>query len=110
MIDWTRVFELKEEIGSAGFAEIADMFLQEAEEAVYALTGPLRADQAEAQLHALKGSALNLGLTELAGICHVGERLAASGQKDAFDPAQIVAVYHASRAQLLSGIATGSAA
>lgn len=110
MIDWTRIDELKEEIGSDGFAEVADMFLQEAEEAVRALAGPLRVDEVEAQLHFLKGSALNLGLTELASICHTGERLAASGKKHAFDPAQIVAVYHASRAQLLSGIAAGSAA
>jgi len=110
MIDWKRVEELKAEIGIDGFAEVADMFLEEAEGAVQALTGALRADEVEAQLHFLKGSALNLGLTDLAGVCQVGEGHAASGLKDAVDIARIAAIYRASRAQLLAGIETGSAA
>jgi hypothetical protein len=41
MIDWKRVEELKEEIGADGFAEVADMFLDEAEGAVQALVAGL---------------------------------------------------------------------
>ena len=37
MIDWKRVDELREEIGTDGFAEVADMFLEEAEGAVKTL-------------------------------------------------------------------------
>lgn len=110
MIDWKRVEELKAEIGADGFIEVADMFLEEAEAAVQALTAASRADEVEAQLHFLKGSALNLGLMDLAGVCQVGERHAASGQGEAVDIARIAAIYRASRAQLLAGIATGSAA
>ena len=41
MIDWKRVEELKEEIGTDGFVEVVDMFLDEAEGAVRALVaGP----------------------------------------------------------------------
>jgi HPt (histidine-containing phosphotransfer) domain-containing protein len=77
MIDWKRVAELREEIGTDGFAEVAEMFLEEAETAVAALTGGLPPGEVEGQLHFLKGSALNLGLAELAAICQQGrdERL-----------------------------------
>jgi len=105
MIDWKRVEDLKAEIGFDGFAEVADMFLEEAEAAVQALGSDLRADDVEAQLHFLKGSALNLGLTDLAGICQLEERRVAAGQRDKVDPARIAAVYQASRAQLMAGIA-----
>ena len=110
MIDWKRVNELKDEIGLDGFAEVADMFLEEADAAVLALADAVRAEDVEAQLHFLKGSALNLGLADLAGICHAGERQAASGHRDAVDPARIAAIYRASRAQLLAGLKTASAA
>ena len=69
MIDWKRVEELKGEIGADGFVEVADMCLEEAEDAVRALVTGLPADEIEGQLHFLKGSALNLGLCDLAPIC-----------------------------------------
>ena len=37
MIDWKRVADLRDEIGADGFAEVADMFLEEAEGALRAL-------------------------------------------------------------------------
>jgi histidine phosphotransfer protein HptB len=79
MIDWKRVEELREEIGTDGFVEVADMFLDEAEGAVRALISGLPDNEVEGQLHFLKGSALNLGLSELASICQEGERKAAVG-------------------------------
>lgn len=108
MIDWKRVEELRIEIGTDGFAEVADMFLEEAEVAVQALTTAIRINEVETQLHSLKGSALNLGLVDLAGICHMAERLATLGKP--VDTAGIAAIYRASRTLLLTGIATGSAA
>ena len=45
MIDWKRVEELKEEIGTDGFVEVVDMFLDEAEGAVRALVAGLPAEQ-----------------------------------------------------------------
>jgi histidine phosphotransfer protein HptB len=110
MIDWKRVAELREEIGEDGFGEVADMFLEEADQAVNALTAGVAADEVEGQLHFLKGSALNLGLSDLAAICQEGERKAATGGGADVDLAQVAAIYRASRAQLMGGLATGSAA
>ncbi|MGL4237476.1 Hpt domain-containing protein [Tabrizicola sp.] len=104
MIDWKRVEELREEIGADGFAEVADMFLDEAEEAVQALVAGLPAGEVGGQLHFLKGSALNLGLSDLAAVCQDGERKAAGGHGELVDTAQVAAVYRASRASLLGGL------
>lgn len=110
MIDWNRVEELRAEIGSDGFAEVAEMFLDEADQAVRALIAGLPADEVEGQVHFLKGSALNLGFADLAGICQDAERKAAAGYGALVDTARIAAVYRSSRAQLLAGLAKVSAA
>jgi HPt (histidine-containing phosphotransfer) domain-containing protein len=109
MIDWRRVEELRDEIGADGFVEIADMFLEEAEGAVSELLAGLPDDKVEGKLHFLKGSALNLGLTDLAAICSDGERRAAAGQ-GGVDAAQVAEVYRASRTQLLRRLNQASAA
>ena len=110
MIDWKRVEELRDEIGADGFMEVADMFLDEAEQAVTALRGGLPPDQLVGQLHFLKGSALNLGLSDLAAICHEGERQAAAGDSALVDTAKIASVYQTSRARLLGRLEQLSAA
>lgn len=107
MIDWKRVAELREEIGADGFVEVADMFLDEAEGAVQALVAGLPPDEVEGQLHFLKGSALNLGLCDLAVICQEGERKAAAGQE--VDMGQVAAIWQASRASLLGGLSADQA-
>lgn len=107
MIDWKRVEELREEIGADGFVEVADMFLDEAEGAVRALVSGLPPEEVEGQLHFLKGSALNLGLSELAAICQDGERRAAARQP--VDMSQVAAIWQASRAGLLGGLSAGQA-
>lgn len=104
MIDWKRVAELQEEIGADGFVEVADMFLDEAEGAVRALLSGLPLAEVEGQLHFLKGSALNLGLSDLAAICQEGERKAGRGQ--AIDMVQLAAIWQASRAGLLGGLSS----
>ncbi|MFN4193411.1 MAG: Hpt domain-containing protein [Tabrizicola sp.] len=109
MIDWKRVDELREEIGSDGFAEVAGMFLEEAEGAVRALLRGVPEDEVEGQLHFLKGSALNLGLRDLASICQEGERRAAAGGGAQVEVAQVASVYNASRAALLSGMSANEA-
>ncbi|WP_149587561.1 Hpt domain-containing protein [Tabrizicola flagellatus] len=109
MIDWKRVDELREEIGADGFAEVAGMFLEEAEGAVRALLEGVPEDEVGAQLHFLKGSALNLGLRDLAVICQEGERRAAAGDGALVDVAQVASVYRASRAGLLDGMSADRA-
>jgi HPt (histidine-containing phosphotransfer) domain-containing protein len=110
MIDWKRVEELRMEIGADGFAEVADMFLEEADQAVKALAAGLAVDEVEGQLHFLKGSALNLGLADLAALCQDGERKAAAGYGALVDLGQVARVYQASRALLLGGLAGESLA
>jgi HPt (histidine-containing phosphotransfer) domain-containing protein len=109
MIDWKRVEELREEIGADGFAEVTAMFLDEAEGAVKALLRGIPAEEVEGQLHFLKGSALNLGLSELAAICQDGERLAAAGEGMLVDVSLVASVWRASRAGLLGGLSTDQA-
>jgi histidine phosphotransfer protein HptB len=105
MIDWKRVEELRTEIGADGFAEVAEMFLEEAEATVQTLVSGPSAEDVEGQLHFLKGSALNLGLSELAAICQEGERKAATGHGAEVDTLAVAAVYRVSRQALLDGLA-----
>lgn len=110
MINWKRIEELQEEIGDEDFVEVAGMFLEEADQTILTLAGGITPDAVEGQLHFLKGSALNLGLSDLAAVCQDGERRAAAGQGSQVDLAQIAVIYHASRAALLGRLAQHSAA
>lgn len=104
MIDWMRVEELRSEIGSDGFAEVVELFLDEVEGVVIRLK--TRPDPAgfESDLHFLKGSAWNLGFAEFGALCQDGERKAATGQRDDVDIARVVDVYFASRDIFLAGL------
>jgi HPt (histidine-containing phosphotransfer) domain-containing protein len=107
MIDWKRVEELRIEIGPDGFAEVAEMFLEEAEATVQTLVCGPPPEEVEGQLHFLKGSALNLGFSDLAAICQNGERKAAMGRASEVDTAAVAAVYRVSREALLDGLLRG---
>ena len=109
MIDWKRVKELREEIGDNDFAAVADMFLEEADQTVAKLTLDLAAEEIEALLHFLKGSALNLGLSDLASICENGERMAAAGRGAQVDLSKVVTTYLASKAFFANGLEEGCA-
>ena len=82
MINWDRVMDLRDEVGPEDFAEIATLFLEEADEVVARLCEKSDAKSMESDLHFLKGSALNLGFEDFAQLCQSGERKAASGQTD----------------------------
>lgn len=72
MIDWERVAELQEEVGTEDFYEVVELFFEEVEEALDRL---VTQNVATAEsLHFLKGSALNLGFEELAALCKVAEQ------------------------------------
>jgi len=104
-VDWTRLRELREEIGDAEFAEVVDLFLAEADAMIDGLAG-MAPSGYEAALHALKGAATNLGLTGLAALCAGGERLAASGRPGEVRIAGVLTAYAAARAALVSGLGT----
>jgi HPt (histidine-containing phosphotransfer) domain-containing protein len=103
MIDWDRVRELRGEIGADDFAEVALMFLEEADEAVARLTPTSTAKAMEADLHFLKGAALNLGFSALSGLCQDGERRAATGDTNV-DLGAVKATYFASKSAFEGGM------
>lgn len=104
MIDWPRVRELKEEVGSDAFDEVVELFLEEVEEVIQRLNGGDRS-QLEQDLHFLKGSALNLGFADFSDLCQDGERLSAEGQSAAVDVAQILQNYATSKTTFLAEMA-----
>jgi HPt (histidine-containing phosphotransfer) domain-containing protein len=103
MIDWERVKELRAEIGPDDFSEVAEMFLEEADAAVSRLTLGLTAKAMEADLHFLKGAALNLGFDALSGLCQDGERRAAGGDTSV-DLEAVRSTYFASKAAFEGGM------
>lgn len=103
MIDWDRLRELRSEIGKDEFAEVAAMFLDEADEVVGRLSRTMTARELENTLHFLKGSALNLGFAALAHLCQDGERRAATGDT-AIDVEAVRAAYFASKTALTAGM------
>lgn len=106
MIDWERIHGLRDDIGPDGFAEVLCAFLEETDAAVARLTSVGAA--LERELHFLKGSALNLGLTELAAACVAAERDVARGQTP--DLGELGSLYALSRAELQDGLADSRAA
>lgn len=102
MIDWDRVTELKEEVGSDEFGDVVNIFLEEVDEAIERLSsGPPSAVGAD-DLHFLKGCALNLGFRALVALCQRLEGRLASAPLDAPDVRELSQTYAASRAAFLA--------
>lgn len=104
MIDWTRVHELREEIGAEDFGEVVEIFLEEVEEEIEALRGNVPNDSLETKLHFLKGSALNLGFADFSVLCQSGETSAACEAFDQIDLPEILNIYEHSKAEFLSAL------
>jgi HPt (histidine-containing phosphotransfer) domain-containing protein len=100
VISTARLDELKSEVGADDFAEIVSLFIAESDGIVGRLGGASTAAEAEELLHALKGSALNLGFDDLAALCREGEgrEAGSAGWRTRVD--RIVAVYEASKISL----------
>ncbi|HQY42788.1 MAG TPA: Hpt domain-containing protein [Paracoccaceae bacterium] len=105
MIDWTRVNELRNEIGDDGFSEVVELFLDEVEEVIARLENAPDPRSFEQDLHFLKGSAWNLGFAAFGVLCQSGERRAAQGQAATVDMAAVLASYAASKDCFLAGLA-----
>lgn len=105
MIDWVRVQELREEVGPEDFDEVVELFLEEVEENLTAITSCLAPQDMEEVLHALKGSALSLGFADLAALCQQGETTAAAGTNDGIVPSDIVTLYQTSKLEFLGRVA-----
>ncbi|KIN62806.1 Hpt protein [Sulfitobacter noctilucicola] len=102
MIDWSRVQELREEVGEEDFEEVVDLFLVEVDSVIDRLKTMADRSTLGSDLHFLKGSALSLGFSAFSKLCHQGERDVSDGQQDEIDLAPVYAVYDASRTKFLS--------
>lgn len=89
MIDWTRISDLKTEFGTDGFEEILAIFFEETEPVIERLSRGHSGDPA-ADLHFVRGSADNMGLSDLVAACRRGEAAVAAGA-----PPDITGVRHA---------------
>ena len=100
MIDWSRVDELVDEIGTEDFEAVAELFLHEVEATIAQLEdcagNPVVTEE---QMHFLKGAALNIGFETLARLCQKGEKAAAEGQADAVSPQEVRCCFETSKAQ-----------
>lgn len=112
MIDWQRVQVLRSEIGADAFDEIVELFLDEVETEIEKLRKPAPSSgpDLEAQLHFLKGSALNLGFESFSKLCHDGEAAVAAGDLDALDLPAVLSCYEQSKSVFLDGLENGLAA
>jgi histidine phosphotransfer protein HptB len=102
MICEDRIKELKSEVGEEDFSEIVTLFLAESDEMLDRLRAVSGSDELEALLHALKGSALNLGFAELGRLCEDRRERALSPNDWPPDVERIADVYEQSKAQLMS--------
>lgn len=93
MIDWGRVETLFEEIGGEDFHEVVQIFLEESDSVIARLESAPDPARYEEDLHFLKGSALNLGFSDLAALCQVGERQAAAGSAEHIEIGPILRCY-----------------
>lgn len=97
MIDWSRVEELKDEVGEEDFVEVADMFLEEVDEVVARLQSAPDPATLKDDMHFLKGSALNLGFADMGRFCQESEQSATEGNTGSIDIAKLIAIYRASK-------------
>lgn len=104
MINWSRVSELREEIGAEDFDDVVDLFLDEVETEIEVLRVGCDPSTLESRLHFLKGSALNLGFHDFSALCQKGETDAAQGALVRFDMSATIAKFEESRTVFLAGL------
>ena len=102
MIDWARVKQLRDEVGTSEFDEVVDIFLDEVQEAIDRLHQDTQRLEFEQNMHFLKGSALSLGFDRFSKLCQDGERIAAAGKASEVDLPAILKTYDESRAVFLA--------
>lgn len=105
MIDWTRIAQLRRDIGEDDFDEVIEIFVDEVEGIIDGLRDAVSPEQIADDLHSLKGSASNLGFTAVAQICSTGAARAQSLDQGGFDLAELLQTYELSKACFLDGIA-----
>ncbi|CUH49911.1 Hpt domain-containing protein [Ruegeria atlantica] len=104
MINWSRVRQLRDEVGASEFDEVVQIFLDEVNEALTLLRNDTARTEFEQNLHFVKGSALSLGFETLAKLCQDGERQSAQGDSQAVDFANILSIFERSTAEFKAGL------
>ncbi|MGX0875647.1 HPt (histidine-containing phosphotransfer) domain-containing protein [Roseovarius sp. MBR-154] len=104
MIDWNRVRNLRDEIGTDAFEEVVALFIEEVETEIEKLRAPDETLDIEAQLHFLKGSALNLGFGDFSDLCHRGEGTAGTGRAADVNLEEILDCFDRSKTAFLAGL------
>lgn len=94
LVNPARVQALCQEIGEDAFPEVLEMFLSETAQVVARLRGMTDPAAIAADMHFLKGSALTMGMDDLATYCMGVE------QGAPFDPARLEDLFARSRAAL----------
>jgi len=102
MIDWSRVRQLRDEVGAGEFDEVVEIFLDEVQETIERLHADPNRLAFEQNMHFLKGSALSLGFERFSKLCQDGERIAAAGKASEVDLPAILKTYDESRAVFLT--------
>lgn len=97
VINWTRVIQLRDEVGASEFDEVVQIFFDEVQEAIERLNNDTARRDLEQNLHFLKGSALSLGFDRFSRLCQDGERNAAAGNRAEVDLPAILTAYDESR-------------
>ena len=110
MIDWQRVEILQSEVGEDGFLEVIDLFLEETDEVIARLSEVPYMGKLSADLHFLKGSALNLGFSALAESCIAFENHVNTAQVDLETLPTLNQIYRQSKAEFLTRLAQNRAA
>lgn len=108
MLDWSRVEQLREEVGEEAFDEVVELFLEEAEEQLAALDPAAPAARLEMQLHALKSAAVNLGFDAFAQLCAAGEAAARAGDPGGVDLEAVKASYEQTQIAFVEKLALQS--
>ena len=104
MIDWTRVSDLREEVGEEDFEEVVDLFISEVDTEIRGLRNVVDGQTLQGQLHFLKGSALNLGFSAFAELCQKAELSAAQDGPDPMPLDAIFDCYAASKSEFFSAL------
>lgn len=104
MIDWSRIASLREEVGPEDFDEVVELFLDEVDEEIDSLLTLQGPDTIVEKLHFLKGSALNLGFSDLSALCQAGEATLTRDPSDRVDLSAVKSSYQASRDYFLESL------
>jgi len=104
MIDWDRIRTLRDDIGKDDFPDVVELFVEEVSEMIEDLRKTPKLETLGAELHALKGSALNLGFETFAQLCQEGETAAINGTPETVELSPIIGCYDASKIEFLEGL------